>query len=199
MSKLRIALILSTTRETRFADKPAAWLMDVAAERDDLELEILDLRDFDLPFFEAPASDLWMPASDPKVIAWQEKLAEYDGYVFLTAEYNHSIPGELKNALDQAYMPFVRKPMAAFGYGSIGGARAVEHLRGIVVELQMVPVRSGVNLGASDFFKVHPLGANGPMSDVDGVLRPSATAMLDDLAWWATALKPAREATAAAS
>ncbi|MGZ9810634.1 NADPH-dependent FMN reductase [Pseudoroseicyclus sp. H15] len=195
MSKPRIALILSTTRETRFADKPAAWIKEVADARDDLTLEIVDLRDFDLPFFAAPASDLWMPATDPKVIAWQEKLAEYDGYVFLTAEYNHSIPGELKNALDQAYMPFVRKPMAAFGYGSIGGARAVEHLRGIAVELQMVPVRGGVNLGASDFFKVHPLGGNGPMSDVDEVLRPSATAMFDDLVWWANALTPARAAS----
>ncbi|WP_373353573.1 NADPH-dependent FMN reductase [Pseudoroseicyclus sp. CXY001] len=198
MSKLRIALILSTTRETRFADKPAAWLHEVAAERDDMVLETLDLRDFDLPFFAAPASDLWMPASDPKVIAWQEKLAEYDGYVFLTAEYNHSVPGELKNAIDQAYMPFVRKPMAVFGYGGVGGARAAEHLRGIAVELQMAPVRAGVHLGGGEFMKVSPLGANGPMSEVDAILRPTAVTMLDDLAWWANALKPAREAAASA-
>jgi len=82
--------------------------------------------------------------------------------------------------------------MAAFGYGSVGGARAVEHLRNIAVELQMVPVRSGVHIGGSDFFAVSPLGANAAIETIEDRLLPSAKAMFDDLAWWAEATRKAR-------
>ena len=102
MAKPKIGVIISTTRDVRFADKPAKWLMDNVQKRDDMDFELLDLRDFDLPFFDEKASNLWMPSEDPKAVAWQKKLAEFDGYIILTAEYNHSIPGVLKNALDQA-------------------------------------------------------------------------------------------------
>ncbi|MCB1349872.1 MAG: NAD(P)H-dependent oxidoreductase [Paracoccaceae bacterium] len=194
MSKPRIALVVGSTRATRFADKPAAWLMEKAAARDDFTLEILDLRDFDLPMFDAPASNAWMPSTDPKVIAFQEKVAEYDGYIILVAEYNHSITGPLKNAFDQASVVWAKKPMGAFGYGGVGAARAVEHLRLISVELDMVPVRSAVHLAAGEFMKVHPLGANGAMSEVDAILAPAATALFNDVVWWASATKTARAA-----
>ena len=191
---LRLALVIGSTRPTRFADKPAAWLHEVAAERSDLTLETLDLRNFDLPFFAEIASSMWMPSQDPRAAAWQNAVAPFDGYVFLVAEYNHSITGALKNALDQAYPQWVRKPMGAFGYGGVGAARAVEHLRGIAVELQMAPVRNAVHLGGTEARKVFPapIGEGAPMSEVDAVLRPSATAMLDDLAWWGRALHAAR-------
>ena len=190
---VKIALVIGSTRETRFADKPAGWMHEVAADRDDLVLETLDLREFDLPYFDEPASEMWMPSSDPKAVAWQKAVAGYDAFIFVTAEYNHSITGALKNALDQAYKGWVRKPFSAVGYGGVGGARAVEHLRTIGVELQMAPVRHAVHIGMGEMMKVHPVfGSNAPMSDVDAVLRPSATAMLDDLVWWATALNAAR-------
>lgn len=192
MAKPKIGVIISTTRDVRFADKPAKWLMDNVQKRDDMDFELLDLRDFDLPFFDEKASNLWMPSEDPKAVAWQKKLAEFDGYIILTAEYNHSIPGVLKNALDQAYKEWNHKPVAAMGYGGVGAARAIEHLRGIAVELKMVPVRDAVHLGGGEFMKVSPLGANGEMSEVDEVLQPSLTAMLDELAWWAQATKTAR-------
>ena len=192
MAKPKIGVIISTTRDVRFADKPAKWLMDNVQKRDDMDFELLDLRDFDLPFFDEKASNLWMPSEDPKAVAWQKKLAEFDGYIILTAEYNHSIPGVLKNALDQAYKEWNHKPVAAMGYGGVGAARAIEHLRGIAVELKMVPVRDAVHLGGGEFMKVSPLGANGEMSEVDEVLQPSLTAMLDELAWWAEATKTAR-------
>ncbi|TKW66081.1 MAG: NAD(P)H-dependent oxidoreductase [Paracoccus denitrificans] len=195
MNKPKIAVIISTTREARFADKPAAWLMGHASKRDDMEFELLDLRDFDLPFFDEKASNLWMPSSDPKAVAWQNKVGEFDGYIVLTAEYNHSIPGALKNALDQAYKEWNHKPMAAMGYGGVGAARAIEHLRGIAVELQMVPTRNAVHLGGGEFMKVSPLGANGDMSEVDEVLQPSLTAMLDELLWWSKATMAARAAS----
>lgn len=196
MSKPKIAIIIGSTRKARFADKPAAWLLEEVKKRDDLEVELLDLRDFDLPLFDEVASNLWVPSSDERAVAWQNKIAEFDGYIFLTPEYNHSINGALKNALDQAYKEWNRKPAAAMGYGGVGAARAIEHLRGIAVELQMVPLRNAVHLGGGEFMKVSPLGKNGEMSEVADILRPSLGAMLDELVWWANATKAARAKTA---
>ncbi|WMT92742.1 NAD(P)H-dependent oxidoreductase [Pelagibacterium sp. H642] len=195
--KPKIALIISSTRETRFADKPAEWLFAKMQARSDFDSEILDLRDFNLPFFNEAASNLWVESQDPNAKRWQQALARFDGYIFLVAEYNRSMTGALKNALDQAYVEWVRKPMAAFGYGSIGAARAIEHLRTSAIELQMHPCRFGVHIGGSDFFKVHPLGQNGPISEIEQVIAPATEAMFDDVVWWASALKAARLEVAA--
>lgn len=192
MTKPKIALIIGSTRKARFADKPAQWMLKQAQARDDMEVTLLDLRDFDLPFFDEKASNAHVPSEDPKALAWQKKIAEFDGYIFVVPEYNHSLPAALKNAMDQAYKEWVRKPMAAIAYGSMGGARALEHLRGIAVELQMVPVRFAVHIGGADFFKVSPLGSNAAITEIEGNLLPATKAMLDDLAWWATLLKHAR-------
>jgi len=193
MSKPKIALIIGSTRKTRFADIPAQWMLAQAQQRDDMTVDLVDLRDFDLPLFDEMASNLWMPSSDARAVAWQEKIAAYDGYIFVVAEYNRSITGALKNALDQSYVDWNRKPMTAIAYGATGGTRALEHLRTIAVELQMAPVRNAVHLGMGDFFKVHPgMGGSGKMADVEGNLLPSAKAALDDLVWWAKALKAAR-------
>jgi NAD(P)H-dependent FMN reductase len=143
MSKLKIAVIIGSTRDTRFGPKPAQWILDLGKRREELEVELIDLRDFDLPFFNEKATNLWMPSEDPKAIAWQKKVGEFDGYIFVVAEYNRSIPAALKNALDQAYKEWVHKPAAYVGYGSVGAARAIEHLRLINIELQMVPVPFG--------------------------------------------------------
>lgn len=194
MTKPRIALIVGSTRPTRFADKPAQWMLKVAQARTDMDIEVVDLRDANLPFFAEMASNAWMPSSDANAVAWQQKIAGFDGYIFVVAEYNRSITGALKNALDQAYVDWGRKPMGAIGYGTVGAARAVEHLRNIAVELQMVPVRNGVHIGGSDFFKVHPLGANAPIEEIEGGLLPGATAMLDDIVWWAKACMAAKAA-----
>ena len=102
------------------------------------------------------------------------------------------MPGALKNALDQAYKEWVRKPAAVVAYGSTGGARAAEHLRTIAIELQMVPVRAGVHIMGADLMKVHPMGANGPISEIEDHILPSAKAMLDDLDWWTRATMAAR-------
>ncbi len=192
MARPRIALIIGSTRKTRFADKPAQWMLAQMKARDDLDVELVDLRDFDLPLFDEVASNAWVPSADPRALAWQAKLAEFDGYVFVVAEYNRSITGALKNALDQAYVEWARKPMGAIAYGSMGGARALEHLRTIAVELQMVPVRHAVHIGAADFFKVHPLGANAPISEIEGSLAASAKSTLDDIVWWANATMAAK-------
>lgn len=193
MSKPKIALIIGSTRPTRFADIPAQWMLAQAAARDDMTVELVDLRDFDLPLFNEMASNMWMPSSDARAVAWQKKIAEFDGYIFVVAEYNRSITGALKNALDQAYVEWIRKPMTAIAYGAVGGTRALEHLRNIAVELQMVPTRNAVHLGMGDFFKVHPgMGGSGKMADVEANLLPGAKTALDDLVWWANATKAAK-------
>lgn len=193
----RIGVILGSTRASRFAEKPAEWFLSLARQRTDLSFEKLDLRDFDLPFFDEAASNFWMPSKDPAAVRWQQALAALDGFVMVTPEYNHSIPAVLKNALDQAYREWMRKPMGFVGYGGVGAARAVEHLRGIAVELQMVPLRNAVHVGGSDFFKVHPLGENGPMETIAEAIEPAAGEMLDELAWWARVTRQGRLADAA--
>ncbi|MGI3170794.1 NADPH-dependent FMN reductase [Pseudooceanicola sp. C21-150M6] len=195
-TKPRIALIVGSTRDSRWADTPVQWMLEQAKARTDMEVELVDLKDFDLPLFNEPASNMWMPSSDPKAVAWQKKIGEFDGFIFAVAEYNHSITGALKNALDQAYNEWVRKPMTAIAYGSMGATRALEHLRMIAVELQMVPVRGAVHIGGADFFAVHPMGGGKPLSDIEANIAPAAKGALDDLVWWANATKTARDASA---
>ena len=198
MTNPKIALIIGSTRATRFADIPAQWMLEQAKARTDLDVELVDLRDFDLPFFSEMASNAWVPSQDANAVKWQKKLAGFDGYIFVLAEYNRSITGVLKNALDQAYVEWAHKPMGAISYGSMGGANALGHLQNIGVELQMVPVRNNVRIGGSDFFKVHPgMGGSGKLSDIDAVIAPSAKALLDDISWWARATMAARANSAA--
>ncbi|MFN3663987.1 NADPH-dependent FMN reductase [Yoonia sp.] len=191
-TKPKIALIIGSTRETRFADKPAAWMLKQAQARDDMDVELVDLRDFDLPLFDEAASNLWMPSTDERAVKWQQKIGEFDGFIFVVAEYNRSVTGALKNALDQAYNEWNRKPMSAIAYGSVGGTRALEHLRTIAIELQMVPTRNAVHIGGGDFFAVHPLGSNNEIDTIADHLMPSVQATLDDVVWWANATKAAR-------
>ena len=193
MANPKIAIIVSSTRPTRFADIPTAWIKAQAEARGDIEVEIVDLRDHKLPFFAEVASNAWAPSQDPAAVAWQKKVGEFDGYIFVVAEYNRSITGELKNALDQAYVEWAKKPMGAIAYGSMGGANALGHLQNIGVELQMVPTRNHVRIGGGDFFKVHPgFGGSGNLADIEGSIGPSAKAMFDDVIWWAKATKAAR-------
>jgi NAD(P)H-dependent FMN reductase len=193
MSKPKIAIIISTTRAARFADKPAKWIYDIAAKRDDLTVELVDLRDYPMPFFDEPASSAWVPSKNEVALRWQKKVAEFDGYIFVTAEYNRGVSAALKNALDYAYTEWNKKPAGYVGYGSVGGARAIEHLRLMNVELQMAPMRSGVHIQGADFMAVWQQG-----KDINELtyLQANAKDMLDQLVWWANALKTAREADA---
>ena len=195
MSKAKIAVIISSTRPTRFGDKPAKWIADHAAARGDLDVEIVDLVDYDLPLFDAPASDLWMPTPNEVAAKWQAKLNEFDGFIIVTAEYNRSITGALKNAIDWAYKPFIRKAVAFVGYGSVGGARAVEHLRNIMVELQAVPVRQAIHIGGSDFLPI--MFGQKTWDETKGNFDQFVPDVLENLVWWTNATKTAREADAA--
>jgi NAD(P)H-dependent FMN reductase len=195
MTRPRIAIIIGSTRPTRFADIPTQWILAQAQARGDMDVELLDLRDFDLPFFAEVASNAWVPSQDPRAVVWQKRIATFDGYVFVVSEYNRSLAASLKNALDQAYVEWARKPFGAISYGSMGGANALAHLQNIGVELQMVPTRNNVRIGGSDFFKVHPgFGGSGNLADIEQLIAPTAKAMLDDVLWWAKATMAARAA-----
>jgi NAD(P)H-dependent FMN reductase len=193
MANPKIAIIVSSIRPTRFADIPTAWIKAQAEARGDMDVEVLDLRDFPMPFFAEVASNAWAPSQDAAAVAWQKKVGEFDGYIFVLAEYNRSITGALKNALDQASVEWAKKPFGAIGYGSMGAANALGHLQNIGVELQMVPTRNNVRIGGGDFFKVHPgFGGTGNLGDIEASIAPSAKAMLDDVIWWANATKAAK-------
>ena len=194
MPNPKIAVIVGSTRQTRFADKPAAWLMGVAARRTDATFELLDLRDYPMPFFDEVASNLYAPTQNEVAVRWQQKVAEFDGYVIVTAEYNRAPTAVLKNALDYAYPEWNKKAVAFVGYGSVGAARAVEQLRTVAIELQMAPIRTAVHIQGVDFMGAWQQGA--ALEDM-AHLQPNVAAMLDELTWWTNALKAARETTPA--
>jgi NAD(P)H-dependent FMN reductase len=189
--KPRIGIIIGSTRAGRFGERPAHWIHEIARQRTDLDFELIDLRDYPLPFFNEPMSPAWAPVKNEAALRWGDKLAAFDGLIVVTPEYNHGPSAVLKNALDYAYKEFVRKPIAFVGYGGVGAARAVEQLRLIAVELQMTPVRNAVHVGMVEFLGIWQQGKS--FEDFPH-LEQAAKAMLDDLAWWARALKTAREA-----
>ena len=190
MSKPKIAVIVGSTRATRFADKPAEWIANLAKARGDFDVEIVDLRDYPMPFFDEAASSLWAPSQNEVAQRWQKKVAEFDGFIVTAAEYNRGPTAVLKNALDYAYTEWNRKPITFVGYGGVGGARAIEQLRLHAVELQMVPSRNAVHIVWGDFIQVLQQGKK---LDEFQHLNDAAKAALDDLAWWAKVLKEARE------
>ncbi|WP_233978782.1 NADPH-dependent FMN reductase [Pectobacterium versatile] len=187
----RIGIIIGSTREGRFGDKPAQWIYNIAKERADLSFELVDLRDHPLPYFAESVSPAWGPVSNVEAQRWAQKLDTLDGLIVVTPEYNHGPTAVLKNAFDYAYKEFARKPISFVGYGGVGAARAVEQLRLVAVELQMAPVRNAVHIGMVEFMGIWQQGKQ--FEDFPH-LTQAAGGMLDDLAWWAKALKSARSA-----
>ena len=190
MTKPKIGLILSTTREGRFADRPTHWVLDIANARGDADYEIVDLRDYPIAYFDAPASPRFVPLQDPVALRFAAKMAELDGYIFITAEYNRAIPAVLKNALDHIYSEPARKPAAFVGYGAVGGSRAVEQLRLIAIELSMVPMKAGVHINMEPLLGMIREGKD--FADYP-YLEPTVVSMLDELAWYTRVLKTGRD------
>jgi NAD(P)H-dependent FMN reductase len=189
----RIQLVLGTDREGRFSEKAAAWLEDRLVAREDLMIELVDLREFTLPFYDQavpPARGL--REYPPAARRWAQTVERADGFGFITAEYNHGYPAVLKNALDHAFPEFNRKPVAFVGYGNVGGARAIEQLRQVVVELEMAPLRHAVHILPDVMRPV--MAADGYDAALFASLEPKLRLLGDDLAWWAKALATARAA-----
>jgi len=195
---LNVGLIVGSTRPNRFADTPVRWLVEGAAARSDLRLTVLDLRDYELPFFNEPASPVYTGGIyiEPKAEAWRDCIGEFDAFVATVAEYNHGPTAVLKNAFDSAYLEWQRKPIAFVGYGGVGAARAIETLRGVVIELQMTPIRHEVNIAMEPYLGIVQSGRS--LNDYDYLVQ-SREMMFDHLVWWGEALKAGRQRTAAAS
>ena len=196
MAKPKIGIIIGSTRPGRFADQPAEWINEIARARGDVDVELIDLRDYPLPFYDEPGSPAYGPLNNEIAQKWQKKVASFDGFVFLAAEYNRGPTAVLKNALDYAYTEWNKKPVAFVGYGDVGGARAVEQLRLHAVELQMAPTRAGVHILWPDYMAVR--GEGKKLSEL-AHLNKSASDMLDQLVWWTRALNAARDADAQAA
>lgn len=193
MAKPKIGIIVGSTRPTRFADKPTEWIEKIARARGDMEVEVLDLRDYPLPFFEEAGSSLYVPSKDQTAQKWQKKVAEFDGYIIIAAEYNRGPTAVLKNALDYAYTEWNKKAVTFVGYGGAGATRAVEQLRLHAIELQMAPTRAGVHILWPDYLAVAQQGKS--LDDLPHLYQ-TAEQTLDQLVWWTKALKAARESDA---
>lgn len=188
---LRIKIILGSTRPSRFSEHAGRWIFEEAKKIAGIEAELLDLRDYEMPFFNEAISPSYKQKDyeNEAVRRWTEKVNEADGFVIVTPEYNRGYPAVLKNALDYAYKEWNKKPVGFVAYGSVGGARAAEQLRTVAVELQMAPIRNAVHIPA-----------HWTLLDDKGILKAgaldsyqgSAEGLLTQLFWWAKALKAAR-------
>src|ERR1700682_1079734 len=182
---MTISVIVGSTRQGRFSEKPAQWILQQLNKREAIEGRLLDLRDFPMPFFDQPMPPAMpgRPAYEHAVVKkWTAQIAASDGFVFVTPEYNYGTSAVLKNAIDWVYPEWNRK--AAMG------ARAVQQLRETAIEIQMAPIRSSVHI------PVATLWAHFQGGDVDkglAELDKQANVMIDDLTWWTAALEAARE------
>jgi NAD(P)H-dependent FMN reductase len=185
MAKLQI--IVGSTRPGRVGDAVAQWVYAEAKKRDDFEVEIVDVADFKLPLLDEPMPpSTGHPYKNEHTQKWSDKIKEADGYIFVTAEYNHSIPGALKNAIDYLYNEWNNKAAGFVGYGSAGGVRAIEQLRQVMGEVQVADVRTNVLLSLSQDFENYSVFKPRPMNgDVLNLL-------FDQVVAWAEALNSVR-------
>ncbi|MCZ8538322.1 NAD(P)H-dependent oxidoreductase [Paenisporosarcina quisquiliarum] len=181
MTKLNIGIILGSTREGRLSPQVGNWVKELADKRGDANYTIIDIADYKLPLLGETGADASGAA------AWSEAVAAQDGFVFIVQEYNHSITGALKNALDYLRVEWNNKAAGIVSYGSVGGARAAEHLRGILGELLVADVRVHPALSLFTDFE------NGAELKAAPVQADSVNQMLDQVIPWATALKTIRQ------
>lgn len=190
--QLLVKVIAGSTRDGRFSDQAAKWIADIANARADMEAEVLDLREYDMPFFNESVSPSVKkePYTNEAVARFTTKIAEGGAYIIVTPEYNHGTSAVLKNALDWVYQEWNNKPVGFVSYGNAGGARAIEQLRLVAVELQMAPIREAVHIHGDKFFPVHFGDADA--NEMFASLGEKADGMLEQLSWWGKALQIAR-------
>ena len=182
---IKIGIIIGSTRPGRAGEGVAKWVFEQAKSRKDAEFELVDLLDYNLPILDEPYPASMQQYTKDHTKKWAAKIAEFDGYIFVTPEYNHTTSGALKNALDYLYKEWHNKAAAFVSYGAIGGARAVESLRPIMSQLKLADIGEQVMLSLFTDFK-------------DGACMPdprqekSLAALLDQLILWSTALKTIR-------
>lgn len=190
---LKVQVILGSTRAGRFGAEPAKWIMDILAREEGIKPELIDLAEWPLPFFDEAVSPSMSGGKYANDLGakWAAKVAEADAYIMISPEYNHAPSAVLKNAIDWVSPEWNKKPVGFISYGSVGGARAIEILRLMAIELQMVPVRAAVNIMAPWMLR----DEKGSLKD--GALAPytdAAHGLIDQIRWWGTVLRSARTA-----
>ncbi len=184
---ITIAIIIGSTRPGRIGDQVGEWTFKHAQTRSDAKFELIDLKEQNLPLLDEPVPPSRGQYSQPHTIAWSKKISAFDGFVFVTPEYNHATSGALKNAIDFLYNEWNNKSAGFVGYGSAGGTRAVENLRLIMGELQVADVRNQVALSLFTDFENYSTFKPDPRHE------KSLHAMLDQVVAWARALKSLRD------
>jgi NAD(P)H-dependent FMN reductase len=188
-----IKIIIGSTCEGRFADQATTWIANELIKQEHIHVEILDLRDYDMPFFNEPVSPSMKqePYTNEAVARFTAKIAQGDAFIIVTPEYNHGAPAVLKNAIDWVSPEWNNKPVAFVSYGAVGGARVIEQLRLVAIELQMVPIKNAVYIPGEQYFPV----AFGKASAADMFIhmQKSGEAMITQLLWWTKILKTARQ------
>ena len=183
---LKIAIITGSTRPGRKSEAVARWVYDIAAKRSDASFEVVDIAAFDLPLLDEAVPPMMNQYAKPHTKAWAAKIATFDAFVFVTPEYNHSTSGALKNAIDFLFREWNDKAAGFVGYGAVGGARAVEHLRLVMGEIKVADVRAQVALSLFTDFENFSTLKPGPHQEA------AVNAMLDDLVPWGQALQAMR-------
>ena len=191
---MKLQVIIGSTRPNRVTERLAKWVANEAKNLDDTTVELVDLANYPMPFLDEPISPRYNPNRQINVEAgkWVDKLSEGDAYIFVTPEYNHSISGVLKNALDYITSELTKKPATAVGHGTVGGARAIMHLKEILSESQAAVIPKAVAFAGA-----------GQSLDEDGVLdetvkanpygpQGALTSMLTEIKWYNDALSAAR-------
>ncbi len=187
----KIAIIIGSTRPGRNGEAVARWVYQHAIQRDGVDYELVDLKDFDLPHLDEALPPAMGQYANAHTRAWADKIAEFDGYIFVTPEYNHSTSGALKNAIDFLFAEWTNKAAGFVSYGVFGGARAAEHLRLVLSQLQVATVSAHVGLSLAHDFENY------------STLKPTAhqvaglTPLFDQVESWAGALATVRGAAAA--
>ncbi len=184
----KIAIILGSTRPGRNGEAVAHWVLDVAKQRDAAEYELVDIADYDLPHLDEVLPPAMGQYANPHTKAWAATIAAYDGFVFVTPEYNHSTSGALKKAIDYLFAEWNNKAAGFVSYGAVGGARAVEHLRLVMGELMVADVRAQVTLSLHTDFENFSQFTPMP-HQVDAL-----NTVLDQVETWSSALSVLRAA-----
>jgi NAD(P)H-dependent FMN reductase len=184
---MHIQIIVGSVREGRRAKPVADWVYQQATSRGDCSVELVDLKDWDLPLFSLGRPPILGEYEDELQQRWAQKIAQADGYLFVSPEYNHGYTPVLKNALDYLYAEWLRKPASFVTYGGVSGARGVEQLRLVLIELQMAPLRDAVHIGGI------PSKLNDGVFTGDSRDEHQLKGVLDELLWWSRALSNARQ------
>lgn len=183
---IRLAIVMGSTRPGRKSEAVAKWVLELASKRTDAQFELVDIAHFKLPLLDEPVPPSAGRYSQPHTKAWAAKIASFDGFIFVTPEYNHGISAALKNAIDFLFREWNNKAAGFVGYGSAGGARAIESLRLVMGELMVADVRTQVLLSLYTDFENFTTFKPAPMHE------KTLNTMIDQLVAWSTALKPLR-------